>query len=315
MLDQQIDRHHRFPADWYQSGVTHPVQRGYTPFCRSPSLLEQYAPQALRCYGQHVYAPLAYQHQQQQEQLHREQLYSWQAYYDARDRASVAEECHYQYHHHHYHHDPSHVFADQIGARRTSHGRDDRHQGSVTPVQLALGSKIDASSSTFSVRPGDNGGDHDSADATDETPKHCENCGARKTPSWRRCTQTGKLLCNACGLYQKYHGTGRPPKTRRGRQQLSQRQETTTGPMKTSSGIAQYQPYPSPFKTLKDTKTEEEEKVGPMKKMCNICGVKTSSTWHPTLGEVSGVICDSCSLQSKLLNVAEKVQQRIGLLD
>lgn len=85
--------------------------------------------------------------------------------------------------------------------------------------------------------------------------------------------------------------------------------------MTTSFGIAQYQPYPSPSKTLKDAKTEEEEKVGPMKKMCKICGVKTSSMWHPALGEVSGVICDSCSLQAKLLKVAEKVQQRIGLLE
>ncbi|KAF9296559.1 hypothetical protein BGZ74_010265, partial [Mortierella antarctica] len=74
VVDQHTDYHHRFPVDTYQSGVMvrpHLVQPGYTPFRRSPSLLEQYAPQALRCYGQHVYAPLACQ-QQQQQQLYRE---------------------------------------------------------------------------------------------------------------------------------------------------------------------------------------------------------------------------------------------------
>ncbi|KAI8381325.1 uncharacterized protein BYT42DRAFT_566119 [Radiomyces spectabilis] len=30
--------------------------------------------------------------------------------------------------------------------------------------------------------------------------KKCSNCGATKTPSWRRGVAGGKLLCNACGL-------------------------------------------------------------------------------------------------------------------
>ncbi|KAG7816436.1 hypothetical protein KL942_004098 [Ogataea angusta] len=37
----------------------------------------------------------------------------------------------------------------------------------------------------------------------------CFNCGTTKTPLWRRDSQ-GNTLCNACGLFQKLHGTMRP---------------------------------------------------------------------------------------------------------
>lgn len=38
----------------------------------------------------------------------------------------------------------------------------------------------------------------------------CTNCGTTTTPSWRRSTNNKMLLCNACGLYQKLHGSDRP---------------------------------------------------------------------------------------------------------
>ncbi|ORX60530.1 hypothetical protein DM01DRAFT_1380838 [Hesseltinella vesiculosa] len=37
----------------------------------------------------------------------------------------------------------------------------------------------------------------------------CSNCGATSTPLWRR-SPDDKLLCNACGLYQKLHNIPRP---------------------------------------------------------------------------------------------------------
>jgi len=37
----------------------------------------------------------------------------------------------------------------------------------------------------------------------------CSNCGTTKTPLWRKDSQ-GNTLCNACGLFQKLHGTMRP---------------------------------------------------------------------------------------------------------
>jgi len=38
----------------------------------------------------------------------------------------------------------------------------------------------------------------------------CVNCSTRSTPLWRRCRETGDMLCNACGIYRKTHGSDRP---------------------------------------------------------------------------------------------------------
>ncbi|KAI9294393.1 hypothetical protein K502DRAFT_365863 [Neoconidiobolus thromboides FSU 785] len=43
-----------------------------------------------------------------------------------------------------------------------------------------------------------------------EPKKQCSNCLCIETPSWRRCPKGERLLCNACGLYEKLHNIPRP---------------------------------------------------------------------------------------------------------
>lgn len=46
-------------------------------------------------------------------------------------------------------------------------------------------------------------------DLPKKPPIQCYNCKTNKTPLWRRDAQ-GNTMCNACGLFQKLHGTMRP---------------------------------------------------------------------------------------------------------
>ncbi|VDM92012.1 unnamed protein product [Onchocerca ochengi] len=50
-----------------------------------------------------------------------------------------------------------------------------------------------------------------SNNSTNNSPSmsRCSNCLTTKTTAWRR-DQTGKLVCNACGLYYRLHRTNRP---------------------------------------------------------------------------------------------------------
>ncbi|CAO3595150.1 unnamed protein product [Absidia cylindrospora] len=45
--------------------------------------------------------------------------------------------------------------------------------------------------------------------AKDSGKKRCSNCFAKSSPSWRRSIEGSKLLCNACGLYEKVNGRKR----------------------------------------------------------------------------------------------------------
>ncbi|AEY97921.1 FAFR237Wp [Eremothecium gossypii FDAG1] len=65
-----------------------------------------------------------------------------------------------------------------------------------------------SSSSLSSYRKGPQN-NASSADGCTKPQTQCFNCKTFKTPLWRRDLQ-GNTLCNACGLFQKLHGTMRP---------------------------------------------------------------------------------------------------------
>ncbi|CDO91720.1 unnamed protein product [Kluyveromyces dobzhanskii CBS 2104] len=54
-----------------------------------------------------------------------------------------------------------------------------------------------------------NGPSMNNATKLSKPPTQCYNCETLKTPLWRR-DPDGNTLCNACGLFQKLHGTMRP---------------------------------------------------------------------------------------------------------
>ncbi|EFO21032.1 GATA zinc finger family protein [Loa loa] len=53
--------------------------------------------------------------------------------------------------------------------------------------------------------------EEDTSNSNNNSPSmsRCSNCLTTKTTAWRR-DQTGKLVCNACGLYYRLHRTNRP---------------------------------------------------------------------------------------------------------
>jgi hypothetical protein len=53
--------------------------------------------------------------------------------------------------------------------------------------------------------------------------KQCVNCGATSTPVWRRSNDSRGLLCNACGLYVKFHGVHRRLSTENGVMRVERR--------------------------------------------------------------------------------------------
>lgn len=46
----------------------------------------------------------------------------------------------------------------------------------------------------------------------------CYNCGTTSTPLWRKERETGRMYCNACGIFKKTHGVERPLGTSRFKQ-------------------------------------------------------------------------------------------------
>lgn len=206
-VDHYHHHHQNYHANTYQS-VKHHVQPWYShprraeerrPPRHGSSLLAQYAPQALQCYNQHLHAPAYLQQELYPEGLYsQERVYAWQAHhaYYVQNKTSVTEERHY--------HSPSPTSTQDPASRRVSRRPSEEDTKDNGHVQLELSHNAPSSSSSSSSRGEGSDRDHrdDEVDTTadDERIKKCENCGVQATPSWRRCPQTFRLLCNACRL-------------------------------------------------------------------------------------------------------------------
>ncbi|MCP9266087.1 Erythroid transcription factor [Dirofilaria immitis] len=75
----------------------------------------------------------------------------------------------------------------------------------------------------------------------------CSNCLTTKTTAWRR-DQSGKLVCNACGLYYRLHRTNRPVHMRkdiiqqRFRRRVKEEDASSTNPQSVLSSLISISP-------------------------------------------------------------------------
>lgn len=91
--------------------------------------------------------------------------------------------------------------------------------------------------------------------------RRCHNCSTTKTPSWRRCPESGQFLCNACGLYKRLHNRRRIFRQTRG------------------GGTRAF--HPSHLVT---------------ERRCRRCGVEETPAWRK--GKM-GLLCNACALFEK----------------
>ncbi|PWN33243.1 glucocorticoid receptor-like (DNA-binding domain), partial [Meira miltonrushii] len=108
----------------------------------------------------------------------------------------------------------------------------------------------------------------------------CVNCGATKTPLWRR-DANFELQCNACGLYEKLHKAPRP-------------------------------------KSLKQRRNERKNLTNPNSSpdhqgaACANCGTSTTPLWRKD--REGRIICNACGLYYKLHNSHRPVTMRMDAI-
>jgi uncharacterized Zn finger protein (UPF0148 family) len=63
----------------------------------------------------------------------------------------------------------------------------------------------------------------------------CNNCSTTTTTLWRRTGTEGKVVCNACGLYQKVHNQPRPITLKKENLQTRKRKQSKADAAKMAS--------------------------------------------------------------------------------
>ena len=99
---------------------------------------------------------------------------------------------------------------------------------------------------------------------SNQSERRCDNCKTDQTPNWRRAS-TGALLCNACGLYFRFHGSRRP----------------------------ENQKIKVPRK-----KKKLDFGVGGGPKVCKNCGTTTTCAWRR--GVEGEYLCNACGLHQMI---------------
>lgn len=118
-----------------------------------------------------------------------------------------------------------------------------------------------------------------------DTVKQCANCGAKNTPTWRRCPEGKLLLCNACGLYIKNHKEHRKVVKAPDGQLIVAKRDTVTTSTRRGS---------------KDVKREDTTNGGKGKKSrqdTSACGLRQSvhSIVASKTGAIAWMPCYQCS--------------------
>ncbi|KAI9310268.1 hypothetical protein BX666DRAFT_2033271 [Dichotomocladium elegans] len=139
--------------------------------------------------------------------------------------------------------------------RRSSECLNQVDKNTVQPPKTAEAAPHSMKSS-FATRRKDYGG-------VVKEKKKCMNCGATKTPTWRRGPLSRRLLCNACGLYEKVSGRKRIVVIKDGKPRIHR--------------------WPSHGRTSGRNSTPYT---------CNVCNAAEAKRWHIVHEQC---FCDKCA--------------------